>query len=102
MTKIISFSISMLLLLAAGFWYYQTGYLNRSFQRIEKDDSGIPVKVEFLDTCRTIRNAGFSYNLTKLTLTNDFDSPRWYLFSVFLGDTLPSDGIFYTVRDTPT
>ncbi|NUM80102.1 hypothetical protein HUU42_04795 [bacterium] len=37
----------------------------------------------------------------KLTLTNDFNTPRWYVFPPIFGDTLPSDGFFYSPQDTP-
>ncbi|WP_373552054.1 hypothetical protein [Haliscomenobacter sp.] len=33
-----------------------------------------------------------------MTLNNDFDSPRWYLFPLILGDSLPSTGMFYTIN----
>jgi len=94
MTKFISFSVSMLLLLATGFWYYQTGYLNRSFQRIEKDNSGQAVQMKFLKI-HTVSPGYMHEILVRLTLTNDFTTPRGYLLPFMLGDTLSPSGIFY-------
>lgn len=88
--------IGTALLLALLFLLYQTWYLDRSFQRIEKDNSGIPVKIKLLET----RPEPFLEILTKLTLTNNFDAPRWYLFPIILGDTLPDTGYFESIKNT--
>jgi hypothetical protein len=71
--KIISLAIA-LLLFAIGFWAYN-GYLDRSFQRIEKDDSGQPVQMIFLKTGSVF--PGYAQDqVVRLILTNDFATPR--------------------------
>lgn len=91
--------LAFLLLSALPFLTYQTLSLNRHFQRIEKDDSGVPVKIIRLDAGQPI--AGIASNLTRLTLTNNYDTPRWFVFPLIVGDTLPGDGLFHVERDTP-
>lgn len=91
--------IGTALLLALLFLLYHTWYLNRSFQRIEKDERGIPIIIEHLETIYSMSN--IDNVRLKLTLTNDFNTPRWYIFTPILGDTLPSDGFFYSAQDTP-
>lgn len=88
----------VLLLVICG-WLGYNLYLNRSFQRIKKERGSPPIAIKLLAKGRFI--AGMGSNLTQLTLNNDFDRPRWYLFPLILGDSLPSTGMFYTINGEP-
>lgn len=78
---------------------YHGWYLDRHFQRIEKDNSGQPVQMIFLKTGSVF--PGYAQDqVVRLILTNDFATPRGYLFPYILGDTLRPDGIFYEARRT--
>ncbi len=92
-TKLLTyFAISAILLSALLYCGYHAWYLNRAFHRIEKDPGGIPVKMAVLKRMPPLGNS--ESRLVKLSLTNNADGPRWYLFHPFLGDTLPPDGLF--------
>lgn len=65
---------------------------NRENQKVLFQNSNNPIKIKFLHQKRG--KPPLTFNNFKLSITNQFDSLRWYLFPTNLNDSLIANGQF--------